>query len=48
MKYFLILLTVLNLLIACGGNLKASSGYRLETLFGYTCITNDVSLWCER
>jgi hypothetical protein len=50
LNYLLLLsITLLNLLIACGNNqANASGGYRLQNLFGYTCVTNDVSIWCER
>ncbi len=45
---FIILLTVLNLLIVSCGKSNASAGfYRMETLYGYPCITNDVSIWCD-
>jgi hypothetical protein len=47
--YTLILITVLNLFIAaCGRNsAQANAGYYQVTLYGYTCITNNVSIWCD-
>ena len=42
-----IFLVILNMLIVSCGEVKASGGYRIEIMFGYTCITNDVSIWCD-
>lgn len=36
------------LLISCGTDIaEANGGYRLTNLYGYECITNDVSIWCR-
>lgn len=46
----LVSLTILNLiLISCGAvfEAEATDSYRLVNLYGYECITNDVSIWCN-
>lgn len=44
----ILILLVLNLLNSCGTDIaEANGGYRLVNLFGYECITNDVSIWCR-
>ncbi len=45
--YLVIMVTILNLLISACGTANANGGYRLEFMFGYDCITNDVSIWCD-
>lgn len=46
----IICLLLLNLVTGCGQLLeeaKATGNYQLVDLFGYRCITNNVSIWCE-
>ena len=50
-KYFLIVITVLNLfLVACGQRSQSvahgNQPYVLEVLFGVPCIHNTTSIWC--
>lgn len=47
---FLIFLNVLTLIASCGKLLEpveATGGYVQVNLYGYDCITNNVSIWCN-
>lgn len=45
----LAIFTIINaIIVSCGNNAKAEGGYELQYLFGYKCITNGQSIWCDK
>lgn len=46
----IMLLLLLNLASSCGSlfeDAKATGNYQLVNLYGYRCITNYSSIWCD-
>lgn len=41
------ILSVLSFAVSCAQVVQADQGYQLVQLYGYECITNNISIWCN-